>query len=167
MFLDLLTQKELSKVEKIGVHKKFKKDETIIKEGESGTSFCLILSGQIEVRKSMRGGQYKALVELGPCDLFGELGFFGVDCRSATIVAVSDCAILEFRRDDFEKFVEDRPAIGSKVYRRMAEILAERLTSNDEVLMDTIIWGLGRSRNKGEEPQISIAHLPKVTLKNI
>jgi len=58
------------------------------------------------------------------------------------------CELLEFTNENFEKVVEATPAIGAKVYRGMAEVLANRLASNDETLMDTIFWALGRSINR-------------------
>ena len=165
MFLDKLTQKELNKVEGVGEHRKYQAGEMIIKEGDSGSSFSLILSGRVEVRKRLGVGQYKALVELGPCDLIGELGFLGAESRTASVVAVTDCELLEFRRDRFEQVVEDYPTVGAKVYRGMAEVLAQRLASNDETLMDTIFWALGRSVNQPPTIDINIANRPKLVLK--
>ena len=165
MFLDKLTQKELTKVESAGEHKKYKAGDTIIKEDENGSSFSLILSGRVEVRKRLAVGQYKALVELGPCDMIGEMGFLGSESRTATVIAATDCELLEFTRENFEKVVEATPAIGAKVYRGMAEVLAQRLASNDETLMDTIFWALGRSINRTPTIDINIANRPKLVIK--
>ncbi|OGV60749.1 MAG: hypothetical protein A2283_14590 [Lentisphaerae bacterium RIFOXYA12_FULL_48_11] len=165
MFLDALTQKEMNKVESSGIHKIFKAGESIIEEGDNGTSFSLILMGRVEVRKRLAVGQHKSLIELGPCDLVGELGFLGAESRTASVVAVTDSELLEFSREAFQKVVDAYPMIGAKVYRGIAEVLAKRLTSNDETLMDTIFWALGRSANKMPNIDINIANRRKLTLK--
>lgn len=166
MLFECLTQKELTKLENIGRVRDFKQGDALITEGVAGTSFSIILDGRVEVRKGMRGGQFKALVELGPCDLIGELGFFGAESRTAGVIALTDGKSLEFEKQAFEALVESQPAIGAKVYRGMAEILAQRLTTSDESLMDTIIWALGHTLNRAPTLQINIEHRPKLTLKN-
>jgi CRP-like cAMP-binding protein len=167
MIFDRLTQMELTAVEKTGQTRSYKVGDTIIKEGIAGTSFGVILKGRVEVRKTLRLGQCKALVELGPLDLIGELGFFGAPSRSASVVAITDCEMLEFDKETFEKMTDERPVLGCKVYRAMAEILAKRLTSSDENLMDTIIWALGQAINKDAPTQISIDQRPKLTIRPI
>lgn len=165
MFLDSLSQKELSKVEATGAHRVYAAGDTIIKEGDSGTSFSLILLGRVEVRKRISAGQHKSLIELGPCDLVGELGFLGSESRTASVVAITNAELLEFTRAGFEKLADDYPAIGVKVYRGVAQILASRLASNDETLMDTIFWALGRSANQMPSIDINIANRRKLVLK--
>ena len=145
MFFDNLDKTELELIEKIGVMKKYQKDAFIIEEGMQGSSFGVILSGRVEVRKRIRGGEFKALVQLKPFDLIGELGFFGAACRSASVIAVEPSSILSFEHDIFHALATNRPRIGMVVYYNMARILAERLVSNNVNLMDTIIWALGHA----------------------
>jgi hypothetical protein len=71
---------------------------------------------------------------------------------------LADGEILEFPRDRFLKFAESRPWIAMKVYRGMAEVLASRMASNDQDLMDAIIWALGHGRNSPSTPNLSAGH---------
>jgi len=111
-----------------------------------GSSFGVILTGKAEVRKRLDGGKHKALVEIGPFDLIGELGFLGVESRSASVIALEVTEVLSFERKSFQALAERFPHIGMIVYQNMARILAERLASNNISLMDTIVWALGRPR---------------------
>lgn len=165
MFFEGLDDKELEKLEKIGVLRKYKAHEAILKEGEGGTSFGVILKGRVEVRKGLGDGTYKALVELKDFDVIGELGFLGAATRTASIIALNDTEILEFDRPIFEKFVTSKPDIGWKVYRNMARILADRLTSNDAMLMDTIIWALGQPKGADPRPGANIRTPQKLTVR--
>ena len=146
MFTDGLKESELNKLERIGKLRNYTSGSFVVQEGLPGTSFFLVIGGTVEVRKNLAAGQYKALVELQTGDLIGELGFFGVAARSASVIATTDAQLIEFHRDAFVEFASTYPKIGMAVYRNMARILAERLASNDSSLMDTIMWALGQPR---------------------
>lgn len=165
MLFDDLTETELREVEKIGVLKKYGDGDAIIQEGTTGTSFSLIIAGQAEVRKEIKGGRYKTLVKLGPCDLIGEIGFFGINARTASVVAVSDCEVLEFEGARFEKFLFSHSAIGMKVYRGMARELAQRMVKSGEHLLDTIVWALGQSKSPAQSSAVEIPEQTKLSIK--
>ncbi|MBT3193449.1 MAG: cyclic nucleotide-binding domain-containing protein [Verrucomicrobia bacterium] len=162
MFLQCLNPEEIAAIEKIGILKQFPKGFHLIEEGMVGSSFILILSGTVEVRKGMRGGKYKRLVELGPCDLIGEVGFLGVENRTASVVALDEVEVMEFEREVFSRFIETHPMIGMKAYRGIAEELARRLSQSDEDLMDAISWALASNKNSLSEPCVNVPHVPKL-----
>lgn len=151
MFFDNLTKRELEKLESIAMLKTYEQNTSIVEEGLPGSSFAVILSGKVEVRKRLDGGRYKALVVLGPFDLIGELGFLGAESRSASVFALERTETLSFERAAFNALAEVQPHIGMTVYHNMARILAERLASNNVNLMDTIIWALGHARGVTDE----------------
>lgn len=68
MILHDLTSSEMAAVEAIGVPMKAGAGEALIREGEAGSSFFLVLNGRVEVRKSIGPDKHKKLVELGPLD---------------------------------------------------------------------------------------------------
>ncbi len=166
MFLHCLNPEEIALIESIGVVKQYPKGYHLIEEGTTGSSFILILSGTVEVRKGMRGGKYKRLVELGACDLIGEIGFLGVPNRTASVVAVEDVEVMEFERDAFTLLIENHPSIGMKTYRGIAEELARRLSQSDEDLMDAISWALAQSQKPALERAIEVPHVPKLKLQS-
>lgn len=166
MFLNCLNPDEIALMERIGVVKQHPKGFHLIEEGGGGTSFILILGGTVEVRKGLRGGKYKKLVELGACDLIGEVGFLGVPSRTASVVALEDVEVMEFEREAFVRLIESNPTIGMKAYRGIAEELAHRLSQSDEELMDAISWALAQSQVSDTEPSITVPQLPKLKLKS-
>ncbi len=143
---DELTSDELSVIEKIAKLRKFNAGDPIINEGSCGTSFFLLISGKVEVRKAMPNSRYRTLVEIGPCGVFGELCFLGVESRSASVIAITNSDALEFDKDAFEELMKNTPGTGMKVYRSMAQELAHRLANLDEELKDTIIWAMGQRK---------------------
>jgi len=143
MILNDLNADEMVAVESVGVVRMFALGDAIIREGEAGSSFYLILDGRVEVRKSIGLDKHKKLVELGALDIFGEVCFLGVESRSASVLALEPTHVLEFSRDAFEKLIAEKPAIGLKLYRGIACELARRLAGVDGELRDALIWALG------------------------
>ena len=143
MILRDLNAGEMAAVEAIGVSRMFSAGESIIREGEAGSSFFLVLDGRVEVRKSIGVDKHKKLVELGSLDIFGEVCFLGVESRSASVLALGATHVLEFSREAFEKLISAKPAIGLKLYRGIACELARRLAYVDGELRDALIWALG------------------------
>ena len=141
MNFDDLAPEEMEVVEKSGSFANARAGTSIVEEGQAGTSFFLLLSGTAEVRKIIRNSEFRKLEELGPCGVFGEFTFLGVEKRSAHVVAITDCTMLEFQRDAFTALMNKNPQIGLKFYRALAFDLARRLANSDDVLKDLILSG--------------------------
>ena len=102
---------------------------TVIAEGEPGTSFFVLASGEVRVTKKRVGPDGGDLVELAKLHegaIFGEMALVSAAPRSATVTALRDSDLLEF----------DREALGS-LSREVAPLAAaldkftrERLLNN-------------------------------------
>lgn len=167
MILHDLTSVEMAAVEAIGIPMKVRGGEAVIREGEAGSSFFLVLDGRVEVRKSIGLDKHKKLVELGPLDIFGEVCFLGVESRSASVVALEATHVLEFSRDAFEKLIVAQPGIGLKLYRGIACELARRLAYVDGELRDALIWAMGNTKMPLDPERIGMPRKLALTpLKN-
>jgi len=83
----------------------FKKDDTVIKQGESGDKFYIIESGDCIATKKTDGGADKDM-KLGAGDYFGELSLLNNDPRAASIKVVSDNAkLLVLERSSFARLL--------------------------------------------------------------
>jgi len=67
--------------------------------------------------------------------IFGEVALFEQGKRTATVVALTDCLLLEISRADFLRLAEENPRVGYKITRNIARLLCSRLRKADE---DTI-----------------------------
>jgi len=99
-------------------------DTVVVKHGEKGIGFYLILSGQVQVR---RGG--RALARLGAGDFFGELALFDDRTRSADVVAVVPTRVVVLSRWEFWGFASDHPAMLRTILQEMARRLQESAPS--------------------------------------
>ncbi len=82
----------------------------VVSEGDPGDSVFLIASGSVRIL--VLGGHGRALeirrLEAG--DFFGEVAALSGRPRTATVVAVTDCELLEIAHWALERLVEARPA---------------------------------------------------------
>lgn len=129
------TEKEIELVASIGVKHKYREKEVIIKEGDDGDSFYLLLEGCVEISKSLTlgnidvGMREKTLVRIGAEQhgFFGEMGIVGAKKRSATVVAVTPVVVFEIDRATFIKLAESDHELGFRFMRNLAAVLATRL----------------------------------------
>ncbi len=90
--------------------KNFEPESVIISEYESGDSFYLIQSGQVQLVKCVKGSK-KNIDILKPSEFFGEMAILENTPRSATAVALNHVVVLEFNKENFEVLIMGNPQI--------------------------------------------------------
>ncbi len=97
--------------------RRFGKGEALIREGQQGDTFYVIVSGEVAVA---RGGTEVARLARGA--YLGEMSLLTGDPRSATVVATSDVVVLELDRDAFVRHFTAHPERA----HQMSDLLAQR-----------------------------------------
>jgi small-conductance mechanosensitive channel len=97
----------------------FGRDEVVLRQGERGESFFLIMAGEVSVRAN---GVTSEIARLRRGDFFGEMSLLNGEPRSATVVAATDAKLLCLGRDGFA----DLLAANEQLARAVAEVLARR-----------------------------------------
>jgi CRP/FNR family transcriptional regulator, cyclic AMP receptor protein len=114
----------------------FHKDEVIFFEHEPGDRFYLIQKGRVKIVKIM-GNLEKIIDILNPGEFFGEMAILEEAPRTATIIALEECALLEFNKENFASLVEGNPQIGISLLKIFARRIYDQkrrfqiLTLND------------------------------------
>lgn len=99
----------------------------VVRRGEGGLGFYVILDGEVEVRKGTR-----TLARLGRGQFFGEMSLFDNQPRSADVVALRPTTFGVLSRWEFEAFAESH----NGVYKGMMKELARRLRATDQSLSE-------------------------------
>ncbi|MBI4492728.1 MAG: cyclic nucleotide-binding domain-containing protein [Chloroflexi bacterium] len=148
---DGLTEAQVGELLSVVQWRRFAAGATILREGERGDSLFILTSGTVQVSKrlglAIAGGAAaaaeKTLVRLTAPQFFGEMGLFEMAERSATVIAFSECKLLEISRSDFERLVESDYVLGYRVVRNIAVALCSRLRHADrDILKLTIALSL-------------------------
>jgi hypothetical protein len=110
--------------------------QIIMKEGDAGEDFYVILSGSVEVSKTCNN-QKEIIRILGKGDVFGEMAFLCQEKRVADIQAVEKTELLSVVPEKMKKLEKTHPQIVNTILTNIARILALRLrTVGDTKIID-------------------------------
>ena len=99
--------------------------EAIVREGAAASSMFLVERGRVDI--VLGSGQRVATTEAG--GYFGEMSLLTGAARTATVTAVTDCALVEISADAFREYVQSHP----DVLAHMAAAAASRQQELDAV----------------------------------
>jgi len=121
-FFEKFTDAELWEVARVSAWRAAKAGEVLMKEGESGTFFCILAEGQIKVTKR---GKLLNVLDAGEC--FGEMAYLQKQGqrRGADVTVMTDAKIISVPTEKI-----DQASDGCRHHfdRAFMEILVERLT---------------------------------------
>lgn len=100
--------------------------EVILRQGDVGQSFFVLARGNVRVSRTDDDGREIPLANLGDGSIFGEMALVSAAPRSASVIADSDCDLLEFDR---EALAAASREVGI-VARALDKFMRERLLSN-------------------------------------
>ena len=124
MFRDL-NKKALERIEKIARERSFKAGDVIVKEGDEGVGFFLVVSGKVTVTK-----EGHALGNLHDGDFFGEMALLDNYRRSATVTATEPTKCLAMLRSDFVAELRANADLAVE----MLQLMSRRVRDADERL---------------------------------
>jgi hypothetical protein len=109
----------------------FDAEQTILRQGEVGENFFLVLDGVVEARRSSfaRAGSWN--VSIGKGSALGEMAFLLHVPRSMTAVAKTRCKLIEIDRGRFNEMLDAKLTAPYKLIHNIAIMLAERLHARD------------------------------------
>jgi len=122
-----LEHKDLARLAKSAVSRKYAPGDAIVGEGEQAVAFYVIVSGKVEVSK---GGQL--LNTLGAGDFFGEMSLLDGHPRVATLKAIDPTECLVIARWDFTAELNTDPSIAAS----MLPTLSRRIRNLEEHILE-------------------------------
>jgi len=93
---------------------------TVVKRGEKGLGFYVILDGRVQVKKGSTN-----IARLGPGDFFGELALYNDRPRSADVVTLEPTTVVVLSRWEFWGWATDRPEVLKVILAEMARRLEQ------------------------------------------
>jgi len=120
-FFSAFTDQELWEVVKLGIWERAQAGAVVLREGDAGDFFCIVIEGEMRVSKNK-----KLLTVLGPGECFGEMAYLSSSGqrRGATVTAAAESRLLRVRVADLE---QASVSCRSKFDRAFIGILVDRL----------------------------------------
>ena len=115
-----IDEKELSKIVRLCIRKKYKKGSIILlEEEETGAALFVIVSGKVKIVRTDDEGREVILSILGESDFFGEMAILDGLNRSASVIATTKTELIMIHRRDILKLIHDNPAVAIALLREL------------------------------------------------
>jgi len=121
-----LTLDDMKDLYRLTTEVSFTAGEVMIEQGTDGRGLFVVVEGHLEIVLVQPTGT-KKLNTLGPGAYVGEVSLLGRSRTSARVAAVGRVQALHIPPEQFEHFLNGKPAAALRVYRLFAENLAERV----------------------------------------
>ncbi len=105
----------------------FNKNDVLLKEGEISEAAYLILSGKVEVRKGLHGGNPRLLATLDKGSVIGELSLFDSTPHTATVIAVEETEVSAMSKEEFKRMVNKMDPVMKGIVGMMADRLRQAM----------------------------------------
>jgi len=119
-----LTKRHLRRVAKLARIRRFAPGSALVRSGDAGKSFFILLDGNAKVMRS--SGRAR---RLGMGDYFGEMALLDGAPRSADVVAEGEVLALTIDRSGFTKLLGTEPTLAQALLRTLAARLRAAETS--------------------------------------
>ena len=134
----------------------YKKNDTIIAEGEEGNSLLFVLDGEVTISQALTlatnklgeaDNREKQLTNLNSKEhkiMLGEIALFSPDKkRNATVKAIVHCEIARISFNQIFLICNHNHSVGYKMMKNLSEIVTQNLiSSNHKVLKLTTAFSL-------------------------
>lgn len=121
-----LSRRHLKHLTGISEVQNYMEGAVIVREGEAGDSFYVVLAGQAKVTVGRR-----TMHRVFPGDHFGEIALLDGEPRSATVTSETPMTLLMLSRQSFQTALKDDPSISMQ----LASSLAKRVRQTSRPLI--------------------------------
>ena len=142
-----LPRRHRKRVAELATVKRYGNDEVLVRQGDPGGSFIVMLSGDVLVTPSA-GGERLVVSD----EYFGELSLIDGEPRAATVSAAGPVKVACIDRKAFRQLLGDEPTLAAGLLPGVALIARDLLRADAEALPDHGQVGEWRSGGDSGEP---------------
>lgn len=126
-----LNDEETQKLAEKCEAKIFSPNEPIVRKGQEGKSMFVVHRGSVKIQITENGAP-KTVATLKEGEIFGEMGLFTGEPRSATVVAAEETEVLEIKHTAVKPLFKRNPALMEALSETIAERKAMLTSANEE-----------------------------------
>jgi len=97
----------------------------VVQAGDATDSIFVVLTGALKVQMSDQEGREVILSQLGPGEMFGEMGAIDDHPRSATVVATKSCDLVVIAKEDFKRCLATNFDVSLYIIRNLIKRLRQ------------------------------------------
>lgn len=114
-----VSRAQLGKVAGLAEEASYNAGRVIVKKGDPGKAFYVIVEGNAKVVKG-KIVTARREAELGPGEFFSELALLDGEPRAATVIAATPLTTIRIERAAFRRLLREEPDLAIKVLEGMA-----------------------------------------------
>lgn len=119
----------MNSLESYGVKKQFPLDTIIFEEGDPSDNMYIVVSGKIEIFKTVIQKAVHVLHVVEKNEYFGEMSLITGEKRSASAKSVDNTEVIQIDKEGLNKLLTNEPEFGLNLMGQMAERL-QKTTEN-------------------------------------
>lgn len=131
-----VTEDDLTALMQVMEARNYAAGDVLFRRGDQGEAMYEIISGAIRIYTEDGQGNELTLVIRRAGEVVGELALLDKQPRSASAAAAEPLQVMVLHRDQFMKFLQDRPAVGMHMMRT----LTGRIRYTTEYLQKVMDW---------------------------
>lgn len=129
-FFEKLSYTDITQLLEISHQRDFSRNQHILKDGEHGRQFYVIIQGSVCIKKGE-----KTVSSLSVGDYFGEMSLIDGQSRSADVFSTDETILLEFSHERFFRLIQSNHQLGVKILwnfnKRFTSLIRSLNTQND------------------------------------
>ena len=129
-----MKRSDLLRIGKLTQYHFFHEGDVIIREGEHDCRLFIIVSGGVEIVKSLGSKNESRMRTFGPHSYFGEMALIDGLVRSASVVAKEDTKILSLDQWNLRQEIEKYPAMAFE----LLQMLSRRIRAIEKSMISTL-----------------------------
>jgi SulP family sulfate permease len=110
--------------------------QVIFRQGDPPDAMYFVRQGWVNVEIAIEGGRTLRLKKMGPGTVFGEIGLFASDPRTASVVAAEHCELLRLSTGTLESMRASEPRLAAALDQFVVTLLAGRLSAANTMIRD-------------------------------
>ena len=122
----------LENIGKICIARAFQNNQIIFKEGDSGRSIYVVMSGKVHIMKTIGSSAEIKLSTISEDMIFGEMALLANIKRSGSAIAQGDVQCIEMRATEFMQIISKESVTAFRFISELAKILCQRLDQLDQ-----------------------------------
>ena len=120
-----LQEGDLEQVAQLAVPRSFDAGQVVLREGDRSDTCYIVQAGSARAVHEHADGRTITLATFGPGDIFGELGLFEDERRSATVEALGEMRVVAVLGPDMRRLIVEHPQIAMRLLIGLGRRLRE------------------------------------------
>ena len=121
-------------------------NQLVVREGEADRYMYVVERGSLRVSARVELEDHRhiqpGLEDLGPGDLFGEFSLFEAHPRTASVITIEPCRLVEIDCEHLSRYLEAHPQVGYAFLKALFYVLIDRLGKANQRVEQLMAWGL-------------------------